>query len=287
MAHVDVLIPTCNRKTALAVTLAGLHAQTYRDFAVVIADQTETGPYLQDGELVSLCRALELAGHPVRSLVNLPRRGMAEQRQFLLDHSDAPLVHYLDDDVLLGATMLERMVAVLEGERCGFVGAGVSGLRHLESLRPEDLEPFEPWRGPVRPEPHAWETIPWQRYRLHIRDNPWHLSRLFAADGRTVRYKVVWVGANVLYDRQKLESVGAFRWWVHLPRDHSGEEVLAQLLLARRYGGCGILPAEAYHLQVASQVPDREVKADHLFPQLAPIWAPLAGEPWPRGSPAE
>ncbi len=275
MALVEVLIPTHNRKTALAVTLAGLLGQTYGDFDVLIADQTTESPYLQDGELRSLFLALELQGHRVRALVNQPRRGMAQQRQFLLDHSIAPLVHYLDDDVLLGPRMIERMVQVMQGEGCGFVGAGVSGLRHLDGLRPEDLEPFEPWEGPVRPEPHTWETIPWRRYTLHIRDNPLHLTRLHAADGRIVRYKVAWVGANVLYDREKLLSVGGYGWWPELPPNHSGEEVLAQLLLARRYGGCAILPAEAYHLQVPSETADREVKADHMFPRLAPVLAPL------------
>jgi glycosyltransferase involved in cell wall biosynthesis len=279
MALVDVLIPTCGRKTALAVTLTGLLGQTFRDFTVIIADQTTDAPYLQDGELRSLYAALELWGHPVRTLVNLPPRGIAQQRQFLLDQATAPLVHFLDDDVLLGPKMLGRMVDVLQREQCGFVGAGVSGLRHLDELQPGDLAAFEPWEGPVRPEPHTWETIPWQRYRLHIRDNPWHLSRLYAASGHSVRYKVAWVGANVLYDRHKLLGVGGFDWWTELPPNHSGEEVLAQLLLARRYGGCGILPAEAYHLQVPSRTSDREVKADHMFPHLAPILAPLNLEP--------
>ncbi len=275
MALVDVLIPTYRRKAALAVTLTGLLGQSFTDFDVIIADQTSEGPYLEEGEVRSLCLALEVHGHRVTKLVNLPRQGMAQQRQFLLDHAGAPLVHFLDDDVLLGPAMLGRLVETLRSEGCAFVGAGVSGLRHLDSLRPEDLEPFEPWEGPVRPEPHTWESIPWRRYTLHIRDNPWHLSRLYAADGRTVRYKVAWVGANVLYDREKLLSVGGFSWWTRLPPNHSGEEVLAQLLLARRYGGCAILPAEAYHLQLPSEVPDRDIKADHMFPELAPIFAPL------------
>lgn len=277
MPHVEVLIPTCNRKTGLAITLTGLLGQTYPDFSIVIADQTLEGDYVQDGELKTLYRALALKGHPVRTLKNLPARGMAQQRQFLLEQAAAPLVHYLDDDVLLGPTMLERLVQVLEAEQCGFAGAAVSGLRHLDDLRPEDLASFEPWEGAVQPEPHTWETIPWERYRLHIRDNPHHLTRLYAADGRTVRYKVAWVGANVLYDRAKLLSVGGFSWWAELPPNHSGEEVLVQLLLARRYGGCAILPAEAYHLQLPTQVPDRDVKADHMFPRLAPLLAPLVG----------
>jgi GT2 family glycosyltransferase len=278
MPRVDVLIPTCGRKTALAVTLAGLLAQTYEDFDLTIADQTAEAPYLEDGELRTLCRALELRGHAVRRLVNLPRRGMAQQRHFLLQQARAPLVHYLDDDVLLGPTMLERMVRVIEEEGCGFVGAAVSGLRHLGDDLPADL-PFEPWQGPVRPEPHTWEAVPWPRYRLHIRDHPLLLSRRHAADGRTVRYKVAWVGANVVYDRAKLESVGGFSWWERLPPNHSGEEVLVQLLLARRYGGCAILPAEAYHLDLPTQVPEREVKADHMFEELAPVWAPLEEPP--------
>lgn len=277
MPRVDVLIPTCGRKTALAVTLAGLLAQSWHDFDVTIADQTVERPYLEDGELRTLYRALELRGRQVRRLVNLPRRGMAQQRHYLLQQASAPLVHYLDDDVLLGPTMLERMVRVIQEEGCGFVGAGVSGLRHLDDVLPTDL-PFEPWQGPVQPEPHTWEAIPWPRYRLHIRDYPLLLSRRYAADGRTVRYKVVWVGANVLYDREKLLSVGGFGWWERLPSNHAGEEVLVQLLLARRYGGCAILPTDAYHLELPSQVPDREVKADHMFPELAPILAPLEGQ---------
>lgn len=275
MALVEVLIPTCGRKTALAITLTGLLAQTFDSFDIIIADQTLGRTYLQDGELASLYRALELRGHSVRTWVNLPRRGIAQQRQFLLERAQAPFVHYLDDDVLLGPEMIERMVRVMRKEGCGFVGAAVSGLRHLDDLRSEDLEPFEPWEGPVRPEPHTWESIPWQRYTLHIRDNPWHLSRLHAANGRIVRYKVVWIGANVLYDREKLLRVGGFGWWNRLPPNHSGEEVLVQLLLARCYGGCGILPAEAFHLQIPSEIPDREIKADHMFPNLAPLLAPL------------
>jgi GT2 family glycosyltransferase len=38
---VDILIPTCCRPAALAVTLISLCAQTFRDFCVVISDQTE------------------------------------------------------------------------------------------------------------------------------------------------------------------------------------------------------------------------------------------------------
>ena len=40
-ASLDVLIPTYDRPSALAVTLAGLAAQEMRDFRVVISDQSD------------------------------------------------------------------------------------------------------------------------------------------------------------------------------------------------------------------------------------------------------
>ena len=40
MALIDVLSPTCGRKTGLAVALTSLYGQTCTDFDVVISDQT-------------------------------------------------------------------------------------------------------------------------------------------------------------------------------------------------------------------------------------------------------
>lgn len=39
--RVDVLIPTCNRPGALAVTLTALSAQTFRGIRIVVADQSD------------------------------------------------------------------------------------------------------------------------------------------------------------------------------------------------------------------------------------------------------
>ena len=84
-----------------------------------------------------------------------------------------------------------------------------------------------------------------------------------------MRYKVAWIGgANVLYDRAKLTDVGGFSWWNRLPENHAGEEVLAQFLLLRRYGGCGILPSGTYHLGLPTTVADRRHNATELFRSL-------------------
>jgi GT2 family glycosyltransferase len=270
MALVDVLIPTYRRKTGLAMTLTSLLGQTLRDFDVTIADQTPPGErYADDPEIRTVCAALRWHGHAVRVHARPERRGLAEQRDFLLRGARAPYVHYLDDDVLLDPPVLERMLAVLRAEGCGFVGAPATGLAYLDDVRPHQTRYFEPWHGPVVPEPFAPEAIPWERHHVNSAANPLHLERAHVRPGEVVRYKVAWVGgANVVYDRAKLLAVGGFGFWERLPPEHAGEEALVQFLLLRRYGGCGILPAGTYHLCLPTTVPDRGANATALFARL-------------------
>ncbi len=271
MALVDVLIPTYRRKTGLAVVLTSLLGQTFTDFDVTISDQTPEGEdYLESIEIATLVRALRWRGHRVM-LHRRPRpRGMAEQRQFLLERSRAPYAHYLDDDVLLDPPVLERMLTVLQCERCGFVGCPATGLDYLGDQRPRQQN-IELWTGSVTPEPFAPDALPWERHLVNNAANPLHLEEKLRAEGRlaeggVVRYKVAWVGgANVLYDRAKLLDVGGFSWWERLPREHAGEEVVVQFLLVRKYGGCGILPSGTYHLGLPTTVEDRRRNATELF----------------------
>lgn len=85
MALVDILIPTYGRKTGLAVVLTSLFSQTFGDFNVIVSDQTkESETYLESIEIQTLVQALRRQGHEVTLHRHLPRRGLAEQRQFLL-----------------------------------------------------------------------------------------------------------------------------------------------------------------------------------------------------------
>ncbi len=269
MARVDVLIPTCRRKTGLAMVLTSLLGQTFTDFNVIVSDQTEEHEaYLDSIEIQTAVRALRWHGHQVTLHRHLPRRGLAEQRQFLLEQSRAPYVHYLDDDVLLEPHVMQRMLRALGEERCGFVGCPATGLQHLADVRPHQQH-IELWEGPVRPENFTVDTIPWERHLVNNAANPLHLELQLVKDGRPVRYKIAWVGgANVLYDRAKLLSVGGFSWWHRLPPEHAGEEVVVQFLLIHNYGGCGILPSGTYHLGLPTEVEDRQRNATELFGEL-------------------
>lgn len=272
MTAVNVLIPTYRRKTGLAMVLASLLGQTFKDFDVVISDQTPEGEeYLESEEIQAGVQALRYHGHRVDLHRNLPPRGLAQQRQFLLEQSEAPYVHFIDDDILFEPHVLERMMTVMQEEQCGFVGVAAAGLAYLDDVRPEQQE-IEMWEGPVRPEPFTPDYIP-KRHGIQMAANTLHAEQRLSPNGEIVRYKVDWIGgANVLYDRAKLIDVGGFSFWDRLSAQHAGEDAVVQFLLIHAYGGCGILPSGTYHLLLDTTVPDREENAAQLFGELLKEW---------------
>lgn len=89
MPTIDILIPTYNRPDALAVTLTSLCAQTYRDFRVIVSDQSEDCDVADVGTVQAVVRVLEVHHTPAKILKHLPRRGITEQRHFLLNQATA------------------------------------------------------------------------------------------------------------------------------------------------------------------------------------------------------
>jgi glycosyltransferase involved in cell wall biosynthesis len=262
---IDILIPTYQRPTALAVTLTSLCAQTYRDFRIIISDQTEDSDPLQAGEVKAALRVLQAHGHEIVLHKHLPRRGMAEQRQFLLDQATAPYVLYLDDDIILEPWVLQNLISTIQAENCGFVGSALIGLSFKDDVRPHQQQ-IEFWNGKVQSEIVKSETPAWQRYKLHNAANVYHVQkRLQLTPGNIKTYRVAWVAGCVLYDTHKIREVGGFGFWQDLPEEHCGEDVLAQLRVMAKYGGCGILPSGAYHQELPTTLPDRSQDAPQLL----------------------
>ncbi len=251
MQFVDILLTTCNRLASLIMTLSGLAGQEWDRFHLIVADQSET-PAAGDPVVQSLLRVIEARGATVEWHERRPSRGIAEQRDFLLRRASAPAVLYLDDDVWLEPWVLGALLDTLRQEGCAFVGAFPAGLSFLEDERPEQQE-IEFWDGPVRPEVVEPGSPQWERWNLHRAANLFHVTRRLG-DEQIRTYKVAWVASCILYDREKLLEVGGFSFWPRLPRYHSGEEVLVQNLLMRRWGGCAILPSGAFYSQVPSTV---------------------------------
>lgn len=65
----------------------------------------------------------------------------------------------------------------------------------------------------------------------------------------------------MLYCRQALIDTGGFEFWGDLPSEHSGEDVAAQWRVMERFGGAGILPSGAVHLESETTVPVRLLDA--------------------------
>lgn len=268
-ADIDVLIPTCNRAPALAVTLTSLCAQTLRSFRIVISDQSDPhhaqGRPFASGEVLAALQVLRAHKHPIETHTHLPRRGLAEHRDFLLGRARAPYCLFLDDDVILEPDVLQRMHDALREQGCGFVGSALQGLSFIDDIRPHQQH-IEFWDGPVQPERLQPGGPEWNRHHLHSAANLTHVQQRLGLSAANQRlYKVAWVGGCVLFDTAKLRDSGGFGFWQQLPEQHCGEDVVAQLQVMARYGGCALIPSGAYHQELPTTVEIRDVDAPHVL----------------------
>ncbi|WP_322404299.1 glycosyltransferase family A protein [Massilia luteola] len=277
---IDVLIPTRNRPAALAVTLTALGAQTWPALRIVLADQSDDEGACARGEVQAVLRYLRARGRSVDTFLRARRRGMAEQRAFLLAQARAACCLFVDDDVILEPDLVARLHAVISAERCGLVGSASHGLSYLGQLRPMQ-EAIEFWDGPVMPETIRPGSPAWARHHLHSAANLFHVqSRLKHERAATRRYKIAWVGGCVMFDTAKLRAAGGFDFWRELPAQHCGEDVLAQQRVMACYGGCAILPSGAYHMELPTTITARAIDAPYVLPLADP---PADGVPGPHG----
>lgn len=262
LAHrdLDVLVPTRNRPAELAACLAGLAAQDV-DFGVAVSDQSDDVPAWDHDAVAGMVRVLRHRGHPVLLSRHLPLRGLAENRAHLLDLSLARYVLYLDDDIWLEPGSVALLRAAIEDLGCGFVGNAPHGLSYVDDHRPEQEKPYQEWTGPPHPERIEPRGQQWTRASVHAAANLMHIQqRLDLRPGEWRAYRLSWLGACVLFDRAKLRAVGGYDFWPEVPVEHSGEDVLVELRMLDRYGGAGILPSGAYHLETPTTVESRDTE---------------------------
>lgn len=259
---IDVLLPTSGRGTELGVVLAGLAAQDDPPFRVVVSDQSADFAMEREPGVQAMLRVLEVQGRAPRVLRHVPRRGIAEHRAFLLDQATAEYVLFLDDDVWIEPGMLATLHAAIERLGCGVVGAAQQGLSFLDDERPDEQAPFAPWEGEVEPERLRSGAPGTERWTLHNAANLTHIAaRTPLPDDGWLPYRVAWLAGCVLYRRSALQAVGGFEFWRRLPANHGGEDVAAQWKVMERFGGAGVLPSGAVHLEAPTTVPDRSVDA--------------------------
>lgn len=267
MTLVDVLLPTCNRLESFIMTLSGLAAQYLTDISLVVADQSDL-PVRDSPVVQAILRVMAARGVTIEWHYRVPSKGIAEQRQFLLSRARSAYVLYLDDDVFMEPWVLDVLLDTIKTEGCGFVGAFPAGLSFIGDIRPAQ-QTIHYWCGKVQPEDLEPESAEWLRWQLHRAANLYHVSRSIPS-GQIRRYKVAWIASCILYDRLKLLDVGGFSFWDRLPRYHSGEEVLVQNLLMRRWGGCAIAPSGTYYSELPSTVLNGQGTVDGHALKLLP-----------------
>ncbi len=123
------------------------------------------------------------------------------------------------------------------------------------------------WEADVTPETVTPGGAAWSRHHLHSAANLLHVqAKLGIGKEATRLYRIAWVGGCVLFDTQKLRDCGGFDFWSALPTGHCGEDVLAQLRVMERFGGCGMIPSGAYHMELPTTIPARDVDAPTVLP---------------------
>ncbi|GAA2749043.1 glycosyltransferase family 2 protein [Amnibacterium kyonggiense] len=259
---VDVLLPTSGRVAELAVVLAGLAAQDDPPFRIIVSDQSDDHAMADTPAVQAMLRVLRAQGRDVRVLQHLPRRGIAEHRAFLLEQATAEYVLFLDDDVWPEPGLLATLHRAIEELGCGLVGSAQQGLSYLEDVRPHEQAPFTAWSEGVRPERLRKDSPGTERWTLHNAANLTHIAaRTELPEEGWLPYRVAWLAGCVLYRRSALEEVGGFDFWRDLPATIGGEDVAAQWKVMERFGGAGVLPSGAVHLEAPTSIPDRSVDA--------------------------
>ncbi|KKR32134.1 MAG: hypothetical protein UT63_C0051G0016 [Candidatus Gottesmanbacteria bacterium GW2011_GWC2_39_8] len=263
--NLEVLIPTFNRTTALTLTLLSLVYQEEKKFDLIISDQGSRESPMSNPSFRTVIRLLEIKGHYVKFIHRKINKGIAEQRQYLLDKVKAKYCLYLDDDLILEKYVLKGLFNVIKKEKCGFVGRAVTGLSFARDKR-QDQQDIEFWREHVETEKIMPGDRKWFRFKLHNAANLYHVEKKMKISSENQKiYKVAWVGGCVMYDTLKLRSVGGFEFWKQIPKNHSGEEVYVQLKLMEKYGGCGVIPSGVYHQELPTTIKDRSVNIPELL----------------------
>lgn len=114
--RVTIHITTKDRHSEMALLMENLRKQTYQEFDLVILDDASGSPLATCAFFNHIINRMKLEGHKIKQLRNNISQGVCAARNECIkqDNFGNPLTFRCDDDVLLEADYIERLVKVIK-----------------------------------------------------------------------------------------------------------------------------------------------------------------------------
>ena len=118
MHKVDIMICSKDRPTEMALLLQSLRTQTFQEFDVYIYDDRSGVGYQNHHFLVSIFNRMKLENHKIKLWRNDIPQGVTKLRKIMaekvMEEGVGDLILRLDDDNILQADYIERLVKVID-----------------------------------------------------------------------------------------------------------------------------------------------------------------------------
>ncbi len=259
--HVTVILPTYNRLARLKKVLAGLAAQTYPDFDVIVVSDGSTDgtdEFLQKLETGDWRLAVNAHQSPIANLQSLfqPNQGVAATRNHGLREATGELVLFIDDDVVPAPQLVAEHVAWHQAQGDDVVVMG-------PMLSPPDfaMQPWVQWEQAMLLKQYddmvngRWQPTARQFYtgntslrRQHLLDAGGFDPNFRRAEDVELAYRLAQRGLRFLFNPQAIGyhyAERSFASWIAIPYAYGRNDVI----FTRDKGQSWLLPTIAYEFR--------------------------------------
>lgn len=139
---VTVILPTLNRESYLLTVLADLLCQTYKNFDILIVDQSDS----PSDKVMAIAK-----NHPLKIHYHHVRfRGLPIARNFGWQKATGDIVLFLDDDIRCNDQLVVEHAGAFTDLRIGVVAGGIDEANKKEEESPADVGTFSFWTATPR-----------------------------------------------------------------------------------------------------------------------------------------
>lgn len=134
---ISVVIPTLNREKELVDSIEGVLKDDYKDFELIVVDQTEKHEPDTERALKGLGSKIKLVHEEIKSLPHARNVGVA--------HSSGEVILFLDDDIIPKPGLLTAHAARYGDYKVGGVGGRIMAAGDENKPEPAKIATITPW----------------------------------------------------------------------------------------------------------------------------------------------